>query len=104
MCSCIGGFMAADLFRNKIAAIRLGLSLIFCLHSHSHQDAYRNEMENVIAKSSREDEKDDIAVRIMLEMCYAKPTVESAVEKLRNQGNSKYTLMNIMEIITDLLP
>ena len=60
-------------------------------------------MENVIGKSSREDEKEGIAVRNMLEMCYAKPTVESAVQKLRNQGNSKYTLMDMMEIITDLL-
>ena len=61
-------------------------------------------MENTIGKSSREErenEKDYISVRRVLEMCYAKATVDSAVEQLRKQGTSKYTSTDIMESILD---
>ena len=43
-------------------------------------------MEYAMGKTSTEDEKDDIAVRSVLEMGYAKTTIASAVEHLRKQG------------------
>ena len=49
-------------------------------------DALNNERENAMGNSSTEDEKDDIAVRSVLEMGYAKTTIDSAVEHLRKQG------------------
>ena len=44
------------------------------------------EFQYAMDKSSTEDEKDDIAVRSVLEMGYAKSTIDSAVEHLRQQG------------------
>ena len=69
----------------------------------THQTITTRCMENVIGKSSREGENGDVAVRIVLVICYAKPTVDSTVEQLRKQGKSKYTSMGIMQIILDLL-
>ena len=52
----------------------------------SQHDVHRNEMETAIGKSSTGNDKDGIAVRSVLEMGYAKSTIDSAVEHLRKQG------------------
>ena len=57
--------------------------------SQSHQGTPRNEMEHAMQKSTDEEEKDDIAVRSVLEMGYSKSIIDSAVERLRKQGMFK---------------
>ena len=56
-------------------------------------DVHSNEMETALGSSSAEDEKDDIAVRSVLEMGYAKSTIDSAVEHLRKQGTYPHILL-----------
>ena len=62
--------------------------------SQSHQGTPRNEMENAMLKSTDEEEKDDIAVRSVLEMGYSKSIIDSAVERLRKQGMFKGKIFN----------
>ena len=56
--------------------------------SQSNQGTSRNEMENAMQKPTEEEEKDDIAVKSVLQMGYSKSTVHSAVEHLRKQGRT----------------
>lgn len=66
-----------------------------------YQGVQKKEMERNMQKSSEEDENDDIAVKSVLEMGYAKSAVQSVVDILRKEGKSKYTAMDIMAIILD---
>ena len=52
----------------------------------SNQDTPRNEMVNAMQTSTEEEKKDDIAFRSVLEMGYARSTVDSIVEILRKEG------------------
>ena len=65
----------------------------------SQQSTHRNEMENAMQKSAEDEEKDDIAVRSVLEMGYSKSTVDSAVEHFRKQGIFKENMFKNFLIV-----